>query len=149
MLDQFNEEYKRIMLDAENRAKQFGYKEILPEDILLQIARLPSGNVSDLFATFGVNESVLLDIFSRPPFLPLNGVRSGSYVGISTRLRDVIVLSLKIAASFGKKQATTEDFIIALLETPQEAWFPQLLDFIGIVPKDIHAQLIDINKLLS
>ena len=149
MLDQFNEEYKRIMLDAENRAKQFGYKEILPEDILLQIARLPSGNVSDLFATFGVNESVLLDLFSRPPFLPLNGVRSGSYVGISTRLRDVIVLSLKIAASFGKKQATTEDFIIALLETPQEAWFPQLLDFIGIVPKDIHAQLIDINKLLS
>lgn len=40
MLNQFTDEYKKIMLDAENRAKQFGYKEILPEDILIQIAKI-------------------------------------------------------------------------------------------------------------
>jgi len=149
MLNQFTDEYKQIMLDAENRAKQFGYKEILPEDILLQISRLPKGNISDLFATFGINEGVVIDLLSRPPFLPQNGVRSGSYIGISPRLRDVIILSLKIAASFGKKQASTEDFLLALFEAPQEVWFPQMLDFVGIVPKDIQTQLIDINKLIS
>lgn len=40
MLNQFTDEYKQVMLSAENRAKQFGYKEILPEDVLIQIATI-------------------------------------------------------------------------------------------------------------
>gem|GEM_PF-4162407 len=42
MLNQFTEEYRNIMLQAENRVKQFGYKEILPEDILFQITTIES-----------------------------------------------------------------------------------------------------------
>ena len=38
MLNQFNEEYKNIMLGAELRVKQLGYKEIYPEDVLIQIS---------------------------------------------------------------------------------------------------------------
>ena len=38
MLNQFNEEYKGVMLSAENRVRQFGHKEILPEDVIVQIA---------------------------------------------------------------------------------------------------------------
>lgn len=52
MLNQFTEEYKQVMLDAENRAKQFGYKDITPEDILLQISRLSKGNIAELFQNF-------------------------------------------------------------------------------------------------
>lgn len=40
MLNQFTDEYKQVMLAAENRAKQFGYSEILPEDVLIQIAAI-------------------------------------------------------------------------------------------------------------
>jgi hypothetical protein len=40
MLNQFTDEYKNIMLAAENRAKQFGYSEILPEDVVTQIAHI-------------------------------------------------------------------------------------------------------------
>lgn len=43
------------MLAAENRVKQFGHKEILPEDVLIQIASVQSGNVYDLFTSFGLN----------------------------------------------------------------------------------------------
>lgn len=69
MLNQFTPEYKQIMLDAENRAKQFGYKEILPEDVVIQIARIQTGNMHDLFTSFGINEIILTDVLSRPPFV--------------------------------------------------------------------------------
>lgn len=149
MIDHFTEEYRQIMLDAENRARQFGYKEILPEDILLQAAKIPQGNVSDIFATYGINESLLLELFARPPFALESGGRLGNYTGISERLRAIIVLSLRIAANFGKKQASVEDFLIALLESPEETWFAGMLDFIGITPKDVHQELIELNRMIS
>lgn len=106
MLDKFTQEYKQIMLDAENRAKQFGYEYIFPEDILLHISRLTSGNIADLFADFGINEPLLLDLFSRPPFLTnILQNRTGPYLGLSDRLKELIVPSMNIAAGFGKSQA--------------------------------------------
>jgi hypothetical protein len=51
----------------------------------------------DLFMSFGVNDIILTDVLSRPPFsseLP----RTGDYVGISVRLKELIVLSMKVAA---------------------------------------------------
>ena len=149
MLNQFNDEYKQLMLDAENRAKQFGYKNILPQDILLQIAKISKGNVADLFIQFGIDESVLLDVYSRPPFSDLLLHRTGNYVGISDRLRDVIILSLKIASNFQKKQATPEDFLLALFEVGDERWFVEALDYMGIAPKDFQQQLIDLNRLMA
>lgn len=149
MLNQFNDDYKQLMLDAENRAKQFGYKNILPQDILLQIAKLSKGNIADFFMQFGIDESVLLDVYSRPPFSDLINHRTGSYSWISDRLRDVIILSLKIAANFQKKQATPEDFLLALFESWDERWFIEALDYMGITPKDFQQQLIDLNRLMA
>jgi len=68
MLNQFTEEYRNVMLAAENRVKQFGYKEILPEDIVFQIANISTGNITDLFTTFGINQAIITDVLSRPPF---------------------------------------------------------------------------------
>jgi len=68
MLNQFTEEYRDIMLAAEQRAKQFGYREILPEDVLVQVAKIQSGNIYDLFGSFGINDTILVDLFSRDPF---------------------------------------------------------------------------------
>lgn len=149
MLNQFTDEYKKIMLDAENRAKQFGYKEILPEDIFLQMSRIGTGNIHDLFLSFGISEEILVDLLSRPPFSPGDWVRAGDYVGISARLKDIIVLSMKVAATFNKPQAGPEDFLIALFRAQTENWFYQLLDFIGITPKDFEGQVIELNKLLA
>lgn len=149
MLNQFTPEYKQIMLDAENRAKQFGYKEILPEDVVIQIARIQTGNMHDLFTSFGINEIILTDVLSRPPFVAAEWARAGDYIGISERLKELIVLSMKVAASFGKAQAGVEDFLLALFRAETENWFYQLLDFIGIAPKDFEAQAIEINKLIA
>jgi ATP-dependent Clp protease ATP-binding subunit ClpA len=149
MLNQFTDEYKQIMLDAENRVKKFGYREILPEDVLIQISKIQKGNVYDLFVSFGINDSILTDVLTRPPFAHGDGVRAGDYVGISQRLKELIVLSMKVAASFQKSQAGTEDFLLALFRSENETWFFQLLDFIGVTPKDFEAQVIEINKLIA
>lgn len=149
MLNQFTPEYKQIMLDAENRSKQLGYKEILPEDVIIQIAKISKGNMHDLFMSFGINEVILIDVLSRPPFVGNEWSRAGDYIGISERLKELIVLSMKVASSFWKWQAGVEDFLLALFRAETENWFYQLLDFIGIAPKDFEAQAIEINKLIA
>ena len=149
MLNQFTDEYKNIMLAAENRAKQFGYSEILPEDVVVQIAHIREGNIYDLFSSFGLNDKIIIDILSRPPFVYEDWVRDGKYIGISQRVKDLIVMSMKVAASFQKTQASVEDFLLALFRIQTENWFYQFLDFIGISPKDFENQLIEINKLIA
>lgn len=117
------------MLSAENRVRQLGYKEIIPEDVVIQIATIKTGNIYDLFMSFGLNESIIIDVLSRPPFAPENP-RDGSYMGISDRVKNLIVLSMKIAASFQKSQAGIEDFLLAIFRTETENWFYQVLDFV-------------------
>lgn len=148
MLNQFTDEYKQVMLSAENRAKQYGYREILPEDVLVQIAGITQGNMHDLFASFGINDIILIDVLSRPPFVS-EVPRTGDYVGISARLKELIVLSMKVAATFNKPQAGVEDFLLALFRAETENWFYQLLDFVGVTPKDFDTQTEEINKLIS
>lgn len=149
MLNQFNEEYKNIMLSAEQRVKQLGYKEISPEDVIIQMAALQSGNTYDLFSSFGLNDSILIDVLSRPPFFDTDTPRDGSYIGISQRVKDLIVMSMKIAASFQKSQAGIEDFLLALYRIPTENWFYQMLDFVGVSPKDFETQVIEINTMIA
>lgn len=146
MLNQFTDEYKQIMLDAENRAKQFGHKNILPEDILLQISRLNRGPMSEIFTTMGINESLILDIFSRPPFLTEElENRDGDYVGISERLRNLIIESLRIASNFQKPKAGIEDFLLALFASKEEKWFVEFLDFVGIDVNLLEQQIASLN----
>ena len=150
MLNQFTDEYKQIMLDAENRAKKFGHKNILPEDVLLQISRLTKGNIAELLQTLGVNESLILDIFSRPPFWTKElENRDGDYIGISERLRELIVASLRMAASFHKPKAGVEDFLLALIQSPDEKWFVEFLDFVGVNVNMFERQVTNFNHLTS
>ena len=148
MLNQFNEEYKGVMLSAENRVRQFWHREILPEDVMIEIAGVKTGNIYDLFTSFWLNEAIFLDVLSRPPFAPLIA-RDGSYIGISDRVKNLIVLSMKIAASFQKSQAGIEDFLLALFRTETESWFYQILDFVGVSPKDFETQVVEINTLIA
>ncbi len=148
MLNQFNEEYKGVMLSAENRVRQFGHREILPEDVIIEIAGIKSGNIYDLFTSFWLNEAIIIDVLSRPPFVS-EVPRDGSYMGISERVKNLIVMSMKVAASFQKSQASIEDFLLALFRIQTENWFYQLLDFVGISPKDFETQVIEINTLIA
>ena len=149
MLNQFTEEYRSIMLAAEQRAKQFGYREILPEDLLIQAAKITTSNIYDLFSSFGINDTILIDLFSRPPFHLEWGTRGGDYTGISPRLKQVILDSMRTAAKFQKSQAGVEDFLLALIHAETDNWFVQILDFVGIDPVSFDTELVEINRLIA
>lgn len=148
MLHNFTNEYKQLLLDAENRAKKLWNSYIEPEDILLQISKLTSAPIADLLQTYWVNETLILEIFSRPPFFKDSPERLWSYNGVSDRLRELIIQSVRIASSFWKKQAGTVDFLLSLFNNPKETWFSELLDYVGIVPKVFEGQLVEINRVI-
>lgn len=69
----FSEEYKKLMLDAEESVKRAGFPEILPEDVFLEIAKLTSGGIYDLFTSYGVNQKIVADVFGKRPFSEYHG----------------------------------------------------------------------------
>lgn len=149
MYANFTEEYKRLMIETENIIKKAGWSEILPEDIFLRSLEIKTGPIYELFADCGVNIKIANEVLVKPPFNRSNMGRAGEYRGLSSRLKELIVLSVKIAAGAEKKKAGVEDFLLALFRSNTESWFYQFFDFIGISPKDLEQDLVDLNAEIA
>ncbi|MDP2103546.1 MAG: hypothetical protein Q8K26_01335, partial [Candidatus Gracilibacteria bacterium] len=145
MYANFTEEYKKLMIETENIIKKAGWSTILPEDVFLRILEIKTGPIYELFADCGVNTKIANEVLAKPPFNRSSMGRPGEYRGLSDRLKEIIVLSVKVAAGAEKKKAGVEDFLLALFKSNTESWFYQFFDFIGISPKDLEQDLIDLN----
>jgi hypothetical protein len=64
---------------------------------------------------------------------------------MSNRLKNVILGSAKIAATYSKQKASSEDFLLSTLSN--DSWLNSFLDYIGITPSDIEKNLIELNKI--
>lgn len=144
MFKNFTPEYKGYLLTAENSAKQQSFSSLESVDIVMEILRSKKWHVFAIFNDFGINEKVFLDVMTHPKFAPLVN-RSGEYTGISELLRNIIVASVKVAASFEKKNIGIEDFLLALIKQ-SNSWFLDFLDFIRINVRDFEWALIDFNR---
>ncbi len=144
MFKNFTPEYKGYLLTAENSAKQQSFSSLESVDIIMEILRSKKWHVFAIFNDFGINEKVFLDVMTHPKFAPLVN-RSGEYTGISELLRNIIVASVKVAASFEKKNIGIEDFLLALIKQ-SHSWFLDFLDFIRINVRDFEWALIDFNR---
>jgi len=149
MYTNFTEEYKKIMIDTENAIKQGGISEICPEDVFLQTLKIKTGPIYELYASYGINEKIANEVLIKSPFNRNLESRVGEYRGLSDRLKELIVLSVKIAAGAEKKKAGTSDFLLALFRSNTESWCYQFFDFIGVSPKDFEQNLINLNTELS
>lgn len=145
MYANFTEEYKNLMLETEQIIKGKGFVSILPEDVFIQSLELKFGPIYELYASSGINTKIVREVLSKPPFEYENSNRIGTYTGLSDRLKELIVLSMKIAAGAEKKKTGVEDFLLALFRANAETWFYQFFDFIGLSPKDIEQDLKDLN----
>lgn len=145
MYTNFTEEYKNLMLETENTVKSKGFSEILPEDVFLRSLEIKTGPIYELYASSGINAKIANEVLTRAPFHLFGSARTGTYVGLSPRLKELIVLSMKVAAGTEKKKAGVEDFLLALFRANTETWFYQFFDFIGLSPKDIELDLKDLS----
>jgi hypothetical protein len=64
---------------------------------------------------------------------------------MGTKLKEIILGSVKIAASYSKEKATIEDFILSMMEN--DNFLSNIFNYIGINPKDFEVNIIDLNKL--
>jgi ATP-dependent Clp protease ATP-binding subunit ClpC len=144
MFKNFTPEYKGYLLTAENSAKQQWFSSLESVDIVMEILHSKKWHVFAIFNDFGINEKVFLDVMTHPKFAPLVN-RSGEYTGISELLRNIIVASVKVAASFEKKNIGIEDFLLALIKQ-SNSWFLDFLDFIRINVRDFEWALIELNR---
>lgn len=144
MFKNFTPEYKIYLLNAEKVVKKEGFQSLESLDIVAEILRSKKWHIYAIFNDFGINEKVFLDVITHPKFAHLL-TRKGEYTGISEILRNIIVSSVKVAASFEKKSIGIEDFMISLIKL-QDSWFVEFLDFIRINVRDFEEAVIEINR---
>lgn len=143
----FSDWYKKTLINCENKIKEIWFKELTELDILLEIVREGKWGLKELFNIYGINDKLIIELLGIEEIFGKISTRKWVYSGMNNKLKDTILLSVKIAASFSKPKASLEDFLLALIRG--NTWFVRMLDFIGINHIDIENNLIDLNNLGS
>ncbi len=143
----FSDWYKKAMVNAENNIKELWFKELKIEDLFLEIVKNSSWLIKELFDVYWIDEKLTIEIIER--WLAVNGEinRKWVYSWMNKNLKNVILWSVKIAASFSKSKASIEDFLLSILQN--DTWFPNFLSYIWINPTDLEIHIIEISKAWS
>jgi len=143
----FSDWYKKALINSENNIKEMGLKELSVEDIFLEIVKHSQGGLKEICSLYGINEKLTIEIINKGLFNESPEVRKWVYSGMNTRLKNVILWSVKIAAGFSKERASLEDFMISMIKN--DSWLVSFLDYIGITATDIEKNLVDLNNIGS
>lgn len=141
----FSDWYKKSLINAENNAKEIWLKELSIEDIFIEIIKNSTWGIKEIFNLYWINEKLTIEIINKWVFNENLEKRKGVYSWMSTRLKNVILWSAKIAATYSKQKASIEDFLLSMLSN--DSWLNSFLDYIGITPSDIEKNIIELNKM--
>ena len=141
----FSDWYKKALINSEAKIKEMWLKELSVEDIFLEIVKHSSGGIKEICSLYGINEKLTIEIINKWLFNENPEKRKWVYSWMNTRLKNVILWSVKIAASFTKERASLEDFLLSMIKN--DAWLVSFLDYIGITATDIEKNLIDLNNI--
>ena len=141
----FSDWYKKALINSEAKIKEMWMKELSVEDIFLEIVKHSSWWIKEICSLYGMNEKLTIEIINKGLFNENPEKRKWVYSGMNTRLKNVILWSVKIAASFSKERASLEDFLLSMIKN--DSWLVSFLDYIGITATDIEKNLIDLNNL--
>jgi ATP-dependent Clp protease ATP-binding subunit ClpC len=143
----FSENYKKVLMNGESKTKEVWFKDLRCEDIFLEIITEAQSGLRDIFSLYGINEKLVLEILQMGIFNDKSSARKWVYSGMSTKLKEVILWSVKIAASYWKEKADIEDFLLSLIK--EDIWITNTLDYIGINVKDFELNLQDWNQICA
>jgi len=141
----FSDWYKKALINAENNIKQIGLKNLWVEDIFIQVVKNSTWWIKEIFNLYWINEKLTLEIINKWIFNETYEKRKWVYSWMNSRLKNIILWSVKTAASFSKPKASIEDFLLSMLKN--DSWIVSFLDYIGITPSDIESNLVELNNL--
>ena len=140
----FSDWYKKALVNAENNIKEIGLKDLWVEDIFIQIIKNSTWWIKEIFNLYWINEKLTLEIINKWIFNETYEKRKWVYSWMNSRLKNTILWSVKIAASFSKPKASIEDFLLSMIKN--DSWITSFLDYIWITPSDIEKNLTELNK---
>ena len=141
----FSDWYKKTLINAENKARDIGLRDLQPEDIFLELLESASGGILEVLSLYGIDKKLTLEIINKGLFNTSPIKRKWVYGGMSKKCKDIILGSVKIAASNTKARASIEDLLMSLLVN--DPWLPSFLEYIGINPSDLETNIADLQKL--
>ncbi len=141
----FSDWYKKALVNAENNIKGISLKDLWVEDIFIEIIKNSTGWIKEIFNLYWINEKLTLEIINKGIFNEAHDKRKWVYSWMNSRLKNTILWSVKIAASFSKPKASIEDFLLSMIKN--DAWIVSFLDYIWITPSDIEKNLTELNKM--
>ena len=141
----FSDWYKKALINAENNIKASWLKELQVEDVFIEMVKNSNWWIKEIFNLYWINEKLTIEIINKWIFNETLEKRKWVYSGMSNRLKNVILWSAKIAATYSKQRASTEDFLLSILSN--DSWLNSFLDYIGITPSDIEKNIIELNKI--
>ncbi len=141
----FSDGYKKTLINAENKARELGRKNLQPEDIFLELLETSDGWILEVLTLYGVDKKLTLEIINKWTLNTPPSKRKGIYSWMNQQCKDVILGSVKIAAQNSKARASLEDLLMSLLSN--DPWLPSFLEYIGINPSDLETNITDLFKL--
>lgn len=140
----FSNWYKKVLINTENKVKEIWLKDLSVEDLFLEIIEAWENWIKEIFNLYWINQKIAIEIINKWIFNEKPENRKWIYVWINNKLKDIILWSAKIAASFSKDKASIEDLLISMVKN--DNWLAQFLNYIGITPSDFEKNLSDLNK---
>ena len=141
----FSDWYKKALVNAENNIKEVWLKELWVEDVFIEIINNSTWGIKEIFNLYWISEKLTLEILNKWIFNETYGKRAWVYAWMNSRLKKVILWSVKIAATYSKPKASLEDFLLSMIKN--DSWIVSFLDYIGITPSDIEKNLSELNNL--
>ncbi len=143
----FSNWYKKVLINTENKIKEIWLKDLRVEDVFLEVLNIWENWIKEIFNLYGINEKLALEIINKWIFNEKIDVRKWIYSWLNKNFKDIILWSVKIAASFSKEKASLEDLLLSMLKN--DVWLSKLLDYVWINPSDLEQNLEDLNKIWS
>jgi len=140
----FSDWYKKALVNAENNIKQIWIKDLWVEDIFIEIVKNSTWGIKEIFNLYWINEKLTLEIINKAIFNESFEKRAGVYSWMNTRLKNTILWSVKIAATFSKQKASIEDFLLSMIRN--DPWIWNFFDYIWITASDIEKNIMELNS---
>jgi len=145
MYKNFSEWYKDVMLKGEETSRQIWYKNLHSYQVFLELLKKPEHEALDLFNQYWIDSKLFMEIVNSTFFEKYVNNDKWEYIWISDELKEIMINSVKIAASFNKAETSEIDFLLALFDF-KDCWIYVFLDYVWISANEFKWELQKLNK---
>ena len=86
----FSDGYKKTLINAENKAREIGFKDLRPEDIFLELIESCDGGILEVLTLYWIDKKLTLEIINKGLFNTSHSKRKWVYSGMNQKCKDII-----------------------------------------------------------